>query len=273
MISAKVIADSISGTGKRITTLQVTLHKFLVAQFNTHRVFSRNFSSSRAIPTNVLLSQVRDNPAEPVFWGKNQPGMQAEQGLDVVTQKFANQYWLDAANQAADMAEKMAKLGVHKQIVNRIIEPFVWVNGVVTSTEWENWFALRAHPDAQPEIQQLALCMKSALNASTPQKLEVGQWHLPFITQHKQSDLYSSVQLCKISAAKCARVSYNNFDGSKTNDDQDYTLFDKLAGSIPQHMSPLEHQATPLAFGSSRFEGNFRGWNQFRKLWEEIGPT
>lgn len=285
-IEAKVIADSISESGKRITTLQVKFHRFILPEFNTHRVFSRNFSSSRAIPTKKLLEQVRNDPAMPVHWGKNQAGMQAKEELsgdELKNTKFA---WKRAAESAAMMAETLADLGAHKQIVNRVIEPYTWSNGIVTSTEWENWDSLRRHEDAQPEIYELACRIHEAREASTPKLLKFGEWHLPYITDEEREDQFFSTEdnvknntLAKISAARCCRVSYLKHDGTKANVEEDLQLFERLAGSVPLHASPLEHQATPdIIVPTSRNElahwrdagahGNFSGWIQYRKLWE-----
>ena len=276
MIDAKIIADSVSPEGKRITTLQVKFHRFILPEFNTHRVFSRNFSSSRAIPTKKLLEQVRNEPAMPVHWGANQPGMQAERELEGDELKNAKFAWTRAAESAALMAETMSDLGAHKQIVNRIIEPYLWANGIVTSTEWDNWFELRAHPDAQPEIHELALRMQDAMAASTPRKLQYGEWHLPYITEEEMNDPFYEIEanklsnmLAKISAARCCRVSYLKHDGSKANKDEDLALFMRLAGAEPLHASPLEHQATPSTYNEKHLWGNFFGWTQYRKVWEQ----
>lgn len=276
MIEAKIIADSVSPDGKRITTLQVKFHRFILPEFNTHRVFSRNFSSSRAIPTKKLLEQVRNDPATPVHWGANQPGMQAERELEGDELKNAKFAWTRAADSAALMAETMSDLGAHKQIVNRIIEPYLWANGIVTSTEWDNWFELRAHPDAQPEIHELALRMQDAMAASTPRKLQIGEWHLPYITEEEMNDPFYQIEanklsnmLAKISAARCCRVSYLKHDGSKANKDEDLALFMRLAGAEPLHASPLEHQATPSTYNEKHLWGNFFGWTQYRKVWEQ----
>lgn len=276
MIEAKVIEDSVSEQGKRITTLQIKFHRFILPEFNTHRVFSRNFSSSRAIPTKKLLEQVRNDPATPVHWGANQAGMQAERELEGDALKNAQFAWKRAAESAALMAETMSDLGAHKQIVNRIIEPFLWANGIVTSTEWDNWFELRAHPDAQPEIHELALRMQDAMAASAPRLLKAGEWHLPYITEEERNDPFYEIEanklsnmLAKISAARCCRVSYLKHDGTKANKDEDLALFMRLAGAEPLHASPLEHQATPSHYNEKHLWGNFFGWTQYRKVWEQ----
>lgn len=265
-IEAKVIEDSISEAGKRIITLQVKFHRFILPEFNTHRVFSRNFSSSRAIPTAKLLEQVRTDPAMPVHWGKNQTGMQAEVELDELAKEAAKASWIASANSAASHASIMAQIGAHKQIVNRIIEPYVWANGIITSTEWDNWFELRAHEDAQPEIHELALKIRDAIDNSTPVLLKQSEWHLPYVSQEERATIETSL-IQKISAARCCRVSYLKHDGTMPNIEEDLKLFERLAGAVPLHASPLEHQATPMQ-NKTLASGNFFGWTQYRKLWE-----
>lgn len=273
MIEVKVIADSIGPHRKRISTLQVKFHRFILPEFNTHRVFSRNFSSSRAIPTAKLIEQVRTNPALPVHWGQNQPGMQAQIELDERTKATAQREWRIAANMAADSAEILAGMGAHKQIVNRVLEPYLWVTGIVTSTEWDNWDQLRRHEDAQPEIYELACRINEARESSTPEFLNYNEWHLPYISIDEKNNSFFKLEanrymLQKISAARCCRVSYLKHDGSVPNIDDDLALFQRLAGAVPLHASPLEHQATPSSLSSVDKQGNFRGWDQYRKIWE-----
>jgi len=286
MIEAKVIKDSVSEyDGTRITTLQLKFHRFILPEFNTHRVFSRNFSSSRAIPTNKLLEQVLTDPAMPVFWGKNQAGMQAEEELDPLTKRSAKASWIESAKEAASRAAIMAQMGVHKQIVNRVIEPYLWATGIVTSTEWDNWDSLRRHKDAQPEIQELAVQIHRAISDSNPEFLRRGQWHLPYINSEEVYNILDINLLKKISAARCCRVSYLKHDGTSPNIEEDLTLFNRLAGSVPLHASPLEHQATPdeyhytdggytrMGYKHPHLHGNFKGWIQHRKQWEKEFQT
>ena len=150
MIEAKVILDSVSPAGKRITTLQLKYHRFIHSEFMTHRAFSRNSMSSRAVPVAKMIEQVRNDPAMPVHWGKNQPGMQARDDLTGEALINAQMAWRGAAAKAADSAQLMMDNGLAKQVANRILEPFQWMHTVVTATEWDNFFALRCHPDAQP---------------------------------------------------------------------------------------------------------------------------
>lgn len=276
-IKAKVIADSISEFGKRITTLEITCHRYILAEMNTHRVFSRNFSSSRAIPTAKLLEMVRNDPAMPVHWGKNQPGMQAKEELTGAARTEAETLWRQAANNAANIAEQLAgnRINCHKQIVNRVLEPFLFVTGIITSTEWDNWFELRDHEDAQPEICVLAKEMRNAITSSAPKLIKFGDWHLPYITdEEKNLDFFkipaNKNMLQKISAARCCRVSYLKHDGTSPNIDEDLALFMRLAGSVPIHSSPLEHVATPLnCDGRTNLSGNFFGWNQYRHIYTQ----
>lgn len=280
-IEAKVIADSISEAGKRIATLQLIYPRFIHSEFMTHRVFSRNASSSRAIPVAKMLEQVRNNPAMPIHWGKNQAGMQAKEELDEYHRLGAQTDWLNAAADAAKWAEHMVSLGLHKQVANRILEPFQHIQVVMTTTEFINFFELRAHIDAQPEIQELAVQMLRALDDSTPRLLPPGEWHLPYIHDVERAGLPIEV-LKKVSAARCCRVSYLKHDGSNSSIQEDLDLCEKLIGARPLHASPFEHQATPdelevvetdiaitQEWQRPDLHGNFVGWIQHRKLIED----
>jgi len=271
-ISAVVIADSISPAGARITTLALKYPRFIHAEFMTHRVFSRNASSSRAIPIAKLAAQASEDPAMPVHWGANQPGMQAAGEVDEEIQKQAVLLWQKAAHEASANAFALMELGIHKQVANRLLEPFLYISVIVTSTEWDNFFELRAHPDAQPEIQALAYCMKQAMEQSQPSKIvldiaSVKGWHLPYVSDDEKASL-DLPTLLQISAARCARVSYLTHDGVTPSVDNDKKLFDRLVGSVPLHASPVEHQATPLA-DRDEWNKNFRGWMQQRTLIEK----
>ncbi len=263
-MTARVIEDSICGS-TRLITMQLRYPRFVHAEFMTHRVFSRNASSSRAIPVAKMLEQVRNEPAMPIHWGANQAGMQAAGEVsDISRAKFL---WKLAAQQAADIAENMAAIGLHKQVANRILEPFQFISVVVTATEWDNFFELRDHAAADPNIRELALIMLIAKGESTPiprsmamRETEVG-WHLPYITADERT-VYRLDVLIKASAARCARVSYNKHDGTAPSIQEDIALYDRLVGGVPIHASPVEHQA--YAMGGDSFYKNFRGWKQHR---------
>ena len=274
MIKAEVVLDTI-WNGKRITTLQLRLPRFILAQLNTHRVISKSTASSRAVPTSKLLEMVKNDTVQPVYWGKNQAGMQASEEVDAETKEKALQEWRLAAINASKTAEKLLELGLHKQIANRILEPFMWAETIVTATEWDNFFKLRLHEDSQPEIQELARCMKEAMDNSEPVKSKI---HLPYITLDEMEDYVQgsiavdseSLNEClyqyfvPISAARCARVSYLNHDQSNPVIEKDLATAEKLLSA--GHWSPFEHQAYALPEVTPC--RNFIGWKQARTLYE-----
>ena len=296
MINAKILLDSVNPVGNRITSWILTYPRFFHSEIMTHRVFSRNAASSRAIPVKRMIDDIRQNCAMPIFWGKNQPGMQAKEELDdiikrreilvspagnsldpytlTVTDKHAAKHeWLAARDSAIKHAEKMMELGVHKQIANRIIEPFMHMTVIITGTEFENFFALRAHPDAQPEFQDLAYKMLDIYQSSEPNKLKEGEWHIPFgdkLDETRLTELYYQTAIpheelkLRISVARCARVSYLNFEG-KDDYNKDIELSETLSSS--GHWSPFEHSA--MALSTSEYSGNFKGWKQYRKTFYE----
>lgn len=296
--SSIIIADSISPEGIRLTTFQLQYWRGIHSEFMTHRVFSRNAGSSRARPSKAIIEQVRDDPWGPIHWGANEPGMQANTELDQGGKFDAKNTWATAAWHAAKQAEIMVGIGAHKQIVNRLLEPFTYIDVVVTATDYANWFALRDHADAQPEIRELAQLMREVYDHSEPKLLQPGEWHLPYVTQEDWDTAASFIAaarhgrglkpayapmeenvlslLKKVSAARCARVSYKLFDGTKTDFDKDLELFDRLLVSQPLHASPAEHQATPDVsyncpittekVSGRKYWGNFNGWIQHRKM-------
>lgn len=278
-IEVKVIEDSVSAAGNRLTTLQLKYPRFIHSELMTHRVFSRNASSSRAIPVAKVIEQVRNDPAMPIHWGANQPGMQADVELTGESLAEAERLWILGANDAANIAQQMLNLGLHKQVANRGLEPYQWIHVVVTATEWDNFFELRCHPDAQPEIHKLAVMMREAMRASLPYVLKEGDWHLPYVSQDERSDAQWEEDksiLMKISAARCARVSYLTHDNLAPIVAKDLELYERLVGSKPIHASPVEHQATPDYYDDflecwnfSNLHGNFVGWIQQRKLLEQ----
>ena len=259
-ITAKIIADSITEDGNRLTTMQLMYQRFIHAEYMTHRVFSRNASSSRAIPIAKMIESIRKDPAMPTHWGKNQPGMQADEEVGPYEKHLAVEIWRQAMTNACRSADALASLGVHKQIANRLLEPFQHIHVVVTATEWDNFFALRDHPNAQPEFQELAGKMHELYETNTPKLVAFGDWHLPYT---QESDGAVPGRIIK-SAASCARVSYTNHEGKESMWEEDVKLYERLTTADPPHMSPVEHQA--MAVPGDKFYANFRGWRQHR--WE-----
>jgi thymidylate synthase ThyX len=256
-IYAKIIADSINLTGQRLTTIEVRYPRFIHSEFMTHRAFSRNAASSRAIPNNKLVSQVRNNPAEPIAWGRNRSGMSADTELDDEMIATIRREWHELARHTADVAERWAGMGLHKQVVNRVLEPFLPITVIVTATEWNNFFVQRISTHAQPEIEKLATEMKSALDGNKPETLRAAEWHTPYVTP-AEMDL-PIFQRCKISVARCARVSYLNHQGVRDLD-ADVKLYERLLSD--GHHSPFEHVATPVLGRVA----NFEGWGSLRAL-------
>lgn len=294
--AAKIIADSISAEGIRLTTMELRYERFIHSEFMTHRAFSRNASSSRAIPVKRSIQMIRDDMAMPAQWGVNKPGMQAGGDMDERSKEAAMAEWEGLGYKAIETAERLAAMDPppHKQIINRLLEPYSHISVVVTATDWENFFALRDHPDADPTFQALAKAMRKAMAASTPTFLNVGSWHLPYVDDadydavidmvlRDEAPLLSdigggaamvelaSLLLRKISVARCARVSYLNHDGKRPSISDDMRLFNDLMVNAPLHASPAEHQATPDkrrepdVWMNPNLHGNLRGWNQYRR--------
>lgn len=246
------LADSVTETGERCTSLKVTFPRFILAEMNTHRMFSRNTSSSRAIPIQKTLAAVTENPVLPYAWGKNRPGMQAEESIEKIDD--AQAIWEQARDHAVSCARQLADLGVHKQIVNRLIEPFLWTTMIITATEWENFFTLRCSPNAQPEMQATAEAMRDCYRSHAPTLVPVGGWHLPLGSNDDPSPIRAAFR----SAAQCARISYTTTN-TKTAE-EDYRLANDLAAN--RHLSPFEHPATPAA---GRHD-NLIGWKSLRSI-------
>lgn len=297
-ITAKVIKDSVSNNGTRITTMELEYPRFIHSEFMTHRMFSRNAASSRAIPVTKVIEQVESNIALPIHWGKNQAGMQAKEELHGIEREAMVQSWIASAKEAVSRAKVMSQAGLHKQVVNRILEPYQIMKVLVTATEWENFFWLRDHTDAQPEIRELAIVMKQAMNESCPQFLETGMWHLPYVNTKtvvkceqdtgdvipvqlfydERGEEVDLEQAIKISCSSCAQVSYRKLDTSLEKAEE---IYKKLVESEPVHASAFEHVAKAMRANVFDYDepgvthvdregfywsGNFRGWIQYRQL-------
>lgn len=285
-VSAKVVADS-RYNETRLITLEIQLHRFVLSEFNTHRMISRNFQSSRAVPVEKMIEQVRNNPAMPVHWGKNRPGMVAKEELSGIELEDTKRCWCQAATDAIFQAEAMLGIGAHKQIVNRLLEPFMWTKGVVTATEksWNEFFKLRLHKDAQPEIYALAEKIKEAIDSSDPARLKAGEWHLPYYGEgywknsHKDTQGWYDIngtgldQAIKVSSSCAAQVSYRKLDDSLEKATKVYDMLNLPVGGVypedPPHFSPTEHIAKACDT-EIEMSGNFHtnDFTQYRKVLE-----
>lgn len=324
-ISAKVIADSISAIGVRLTTIQLRYPRFIHAENKTHRMhvehgsyieeygvptglmydpnISRNGRSSRAVPVPRMIQEVMDDPVVPIRWGKAQPGMQAYEEHDAlvpvpwidfepeITTRGVRrtivrhpmppeQAWLNARDKAVEVARAFHEAGYHKQVINRLLEPFMHIDTLVTATNWSNWFALRDHHAAEPHIEKLAQEMRSAIGAAKPKYLQHGEWHLPYADRPEDHEAVAGFAdplqtRIKLSVARCARISYAPFDGDASIE-KELERYDLLVGSQPLHASPAEHQATPdlaipvnakreVIYQKPHLSGNLKGWIQYRK--------
>ncbi len=263
--NVNVICDSVNKFGTRAISLELCYPRIILAEYNTHRQFSRSSSSSRAIPIKKMIGEVWKEPFVPFYWGSNQAGMQAGSELTRTKKEIAKLLWLSASKVACGFAWGLSYSGLHKQLANRILEPWQWTRTIVTSTEWDNFFHLRLHSDAAPEFYRLAELMKDAIDNSVPEFLEEGQWHLPYVTKKEKETLTLEEQI-KVSTARCARVSYLTHDGKSTDITKDFLLHDHLVVSEPKHASPAEHQLTPAK--NKKFYFNVRSWKSYRYFME-----
>lgn len=297
---ARVLLDSVSPDGLRLSSVLMTYPRFIHAEIMTHRDRARNAASSRAIPwrkakpgknidgipvlycqedliDNCMAKMILTDPVVPIVWGREQSGMQTGGSLPDHQAQVATKIWLEARDQMIEAADKLAAMGVHKSLCNRLTEPWMWITVIMTATEWRNFFRLRVHPDAEVHFQRVAGMIRTELAASEPTRLRYGEWHMPFLHDYERveiADLTRSgsfegfsdfVQVQKrVSAARCARLSYLTHEG-KRDYKEDLKLCAKLIERSDDvlHASPLEHTAE--CGGPHVRSGPFRGWKQMRK--------
>lgn len=287
-ISAKTILRSrnASAPDKVLSTLLLRYPRFIHAEFMTHRALSRNAASSRAIPVKKIIDDILADTAMPLHWGKAQTGMQAFEQIGDVERKAASIEWRRARNSAVESAQTLIDLGLHKQVANRLLEPFSHITVLASATEWDNFIELRDHEMAEPHIQMLAREIRACLeDESTVQTLQPGQWHTPFVDEKEiwelksepdQVLMHAQEAMIKLSVARCASTSYKTVDGFDMTLDRAIALHDKLVGSRPIHASPCEHvaQADNLvdrirgSWAYPEQHGNFVGFRQYRKQLE-----
>lgn len=257
-----IMADSIADNGNRITTFSVKYPFVIHAEVMTHRVFSRNFSSFRAIPSKKLVFDEPYIPYSGLVY-KNTKGMQ---GKELVDMDMYYDFYNDV-NSLYSFVKIFAKQyqSIHKQHVNRYLQPFSHMQGIITATELANFFNLRVSELAQPEIHLLAKLMKTEYELSEPTPLTLGGWHIPFIlSEENKLDLTTKL---KISSARCARISYLNHGNTEISHEKDIELADSLLNNM--HMSPFEHCAM---VGLNKYYSNIKGFISFRKFIEEGLP-
>lgn len=264
---AKIIADSLNTeTGDRITTTVLPrLPKVLLQEFNTHRLFSRNAASSRAIPIGRMITKIQADPYIPRFT-KQKKGMSGIEDNDQFFQGKAAAAWLEAMHEAIHRARGLADLSVHKQHANRLLESFARVPVIVTATEWDNFFNLRCDESAYPDFRETAIAMREAMTRSTPKELTPGEWHIPMFDD-SMAELELSYKKV-VATARCARVSYCNHDGSVSNLDNDARLHNSLLEN--GHLSPFEHCAMAIGNHWGQDTRNFRGWYSYRAELEDM---
>lgn len=274
MVSASILMDSVAKDGARLTTFELKLPKYLLAQLNTHRAFSKNTASSRAIPTKKLVKMALEDPVVPISFGKNRPGMQAEGEVDA---EQALALWMRGRDAAIDVALQLAELGLHKQHANRVLEPYIHASVILSATEYDNFFKLRCHHAAQPEMQALACAMRDARAASTPKERTQ---HIPMVDEEDFDRLDARLRLGDVrvpeeiaknfsngsigaglwlaSAGRCARISYLTHTGVRDIGEDVRLALDLIRDG---HWSPFEHQAVAYPGRNA----NFIGWVQLRK--------
>lgn len=299
-IKATIIKDSISN-GNRLITYELEYPRLFHSEVMTHCMLEKNAASSRAIPVESMLKMIEDSPAMPVEWGENNPGMVSKKLLDPLRESMAKAIWTAASKTAVAFARVMAAkdgINAHKQIANRLTEPFQFMKTVMSGTEWENFFWLRHHPDADPTFKELARCMYEAREKSIPVELTPGQWHLPYVALDSNGrywvDDQTEVDLetaKKVSASCCAQVSYRKLDDTVEKAFKVYDMLNIGSEDKPAHASPLTHQGTPIKKTDSielinmpenvytweqgithtrrdrsLWSGKFKGWIQHRQL-------
>lgn len=293
-ISARIIADSINGSGDRMVTMELEYPRFIHSEVMTHRMLSKNAASSRAIPVKAMHENITKNTARPIYYGKNQSGMVAGEQLDDIGVESTKRLWDSARDTSISYARVMSDIGNHKQVANRIVEPFMMMKTVMSGTEWSNLLWLRNHPDAQPEFQELAKCIAEVLHHSEPTKLKPGQWHLPYVDTRIENGLQTYwsngfeidlIMARQISASCCAQVSYRKNDDSIEKAMKVFDMLNLGRTDVPVHASPVEHQACAMWFDEPTLDsirwpigythidrdgkywsGNLKGFVQYRKM-------
>lgn len=300
-IKATIVKDSVSPNGVRLLTYELEYPRIIHSEVMTHCMLEKNAASSRAIPVATMLELIENNPAMPVEWGTNNPGMVSKTLMDAETAKAAEGVWLNAMKDAVAHARVISEkngINAHKQCANRLTEAYQFMKTVMTGTEWANLFWLRDHPDADPTFHELARCMNVAREQSVPVLLQPGQWHLPYVDFVDGKYFSNGIELeletaKKVSASCTAQVSYRKLNDSVEQADKVFGMLNLGSDDKPAHASPVAHQATPMKAPSvedmneinlprdfetwepgithvrrngTLWSGKLRGWIQLRQL-------
>lgn len=268
--NAHILADSQAPCGSRLTTFLLTYPRFIHGELLTHRMLSRNAASSRAVSMRKMRALVLRAPAKPAWWGKHQRGMSAREELPRLRRALAEALWYGARYPACAAHWLLERVGLHKQLTNRIIEPWQTMQTIVTGTDkaWQHFLHLRNHTDAQPEAQRLARLVAHQLEFKAPfvRKLRTYEYHIPYLREQE----LSQPDAIRIAVGRIARVSFLTHDGRRDSN-EDIKLHDKLINTPPgepQHLSPTEHVAMCAPDGV-RVPGNFGApWLQYRAVVE-----
>lgn len=305
MFECRIERDSITSYGERLTTFVGTFPRFILAEGNTHKMFSRSSASSRAIPVKTQLARLEKDPFYPIYWGKNQKGMAADEELSEEEIAQARGIWEEHKHDSVRRAIQLMDLGVHKQIANRVLEAHMWHTWILTATDYDNFEHLRDNKAAQPEFREWAHMAMELKRNNEPALLLPNEWHLPFTypseSIESSPDYLPLEERVPVSIGRCARVSYMTHDGIRDiNADVDLAL-KRLQPS--GHMAPFEHAARAMTLqernmfqrrapipapGSTITQplwmegpvtyycGNFNGWVQARKTipfeWDALNP-
>lgn len=296
--NAIILKDSIDKYGNRLTTFRLTYPRIILSEVNTHKMLSKNTSSSRAIPVLDNIERVLIDPFIPEHWVKNSKGMYSLEHININSIENIESIWLNASNCARKYAKQLFENELHKQYANRLLEPFMYVDTILSGTDFDNFFHLRISSDAQPEIQLLASLMYKEYMYSKPVLLKYGQWHLPYIDidfdtngeiQYSVNNTILDLDTAiKISVSCCGQVSYRKLN---TSIEKALQIYDKFVSGKTVHASALEHASTPfsdieynarleakqlikekvsditdLDLEKFLYKRNFKGWTQYRTL-------
>lgn len=277
----KIVADSVSPSGCRITTFECEYPRYIHAEVMTHRAISRNGRSSRAEPLARVLARAKEDPVQPLVYMYDNTKMRSGEVMPfcghVDVNEPDNKYvprhllddgdlahlaWHESRRNAIKSFEWMSEAGLHRQYATRILEPYLRIKMILTATDWANFFGLRLSPGVMPEFQQLVVRMGRLFLASVPTPLRPGEWHLPYITNEEKSAYNNTGSLIKASSARCARISYDSLDGKQKSIEEDVELYDTKLNVRPLHATPMEHPSQCL--DDARRVRNFVGWGPWR---------